>query len=64
MTTCGRMSKNSLSIISTTQKIKFSIKGFFSSKLWLNPQETADLIIFTKEILNETCLTSQNGQVF
>ena len=31
--------------------IKFSIKDFFS-KWWPNPQETADLVTFTEEILN------------
>ena len=33
----------------TAQKIKFSIKDFFS-KMWPNPQFPADLITFTKEI--------------
>ena len=31
------------------QKIKFSIKDFFSKS---KPQETADLVTFTEEILN------------
>ena len=33
------------------QKMKFSIKEFLS--MWPNPQETADLVTFTEEILNE-----------
>ena len=36
---------------STAEKMKFSIKDFFS-KCDQNPQETADLVIFTEEILN------------
>ena len=40
------------SINFTPQKVKFSIKDFFSicDQMW---QETADLVTFTKEILNE-----------
>ena len=36
---------------STAQKIKFSIE-FFYQQIGSNPQETADLVIFSKEILN------------
>ena len=35
----------------TAQKIKFSIKDFFS-KYHESPHETADLVAFTEEILN------------
>ena len=47
----------------TAQKIKFSIKNFFSKcdqirrqgflqYMWPNPQETADLVTFTEKIIN------------
>ena len=35
----------------TAQQMKFSIKDFFS-KCDHNPQETADLVTFTEEIVN------------
>ena len=37
-----------------TKKMKFSIKNFFSKcdHMWQHPQETADLVTFTEEILN------------
>ena len=38
----------------TAQKIKFSIKDFFS-KCDQNPQFPADLVTFTEEILNGNC---------
>ena len=39
----------------TEQTVKFHIKGFFSKcdQIRWKPQETADLVIFTEEILNE-----------
>ena len=38
----------------TAQKMKFSITDFFSKcDMWLNQQETADLVTFAEEILNE-----------
>ena len=42
------------SIANTPQKMKFPIKHFFSK--WPNPQETADVVTFTEEILNEKFL--------
>ena len=36
---------------STAQKMKISIKGFLQ-QMRPNPQETADLVSFTEEILN------------
>ena len=39
-----------LCFVHVAQKMKFSIKNFFSD--WPNAQETADLILFTGKILN------------
>ena len=39
-----------MNVMFTAQKNKFSIKSFFTK--FENPQETADLVTFTQEILN------------
>ena len=40
-----------IDITHTAQNMKFSIKDFFSKCVQI-PQETADLVAFTEEILN------------
>ena len=49
---------NSFTNNNTAQKIKFSIKDFFSkcdqTRSFLRPQFFLDLVAFTEEILNET----------
>ena len=41
-----------MDLIYTAQKMKFSIKDFFSNCGFGHIQETADLVTFTEEILN------------
>ena len=41
-----------LAFASTAQKMKFSIKDFFSKCDQANPKETVDLIKFTEEVRN------------